>query len=450
MSSGITITSGGLDKAVVESQKFTTMFPTTIPVSATFNTTRCGPAGQRQEVEYLSGNGTSYTYANGKMTFDIKSQLILDFKHAYLEFFATCAATGGNAYFSNGIWNLFNRIRVLSGSKVLFEQLGKNYFRSLQWSNVRRGNTDGSLGQFCWGVDTAANRLAKAAGAVYAIPLDIAYLGLDEIPFTNVTNFIIEFYFESPFNCVQFDTATSNPTYTIQNPRIRCHEVQYQEDLMRDIVNLGFIIYPYTNFKYYTFSIPAGANTNQFSINFKTQGMKRIIGVMFNASDINNPLTPDLFTTGFQYNNTTQYQAKIDNTYFPGQPFKSSQISINDPDGAAEAYLSSYRALARRDVAYDVFSKRNNGECPDYYSDAWQPGSDFVSGLFSMAIEFKTFFAHDEFLLSKLDTSGGNTIVQLNMNMANGYPLETQTLMVFVVHSTVVVQWNSGKFDMIE
>ncbi len=446
------ISPGYSDTALIKDQNFSTMFPTVVPPSSQYNTVRVGPAGQRQNVEFRADNAT-YTYANTKMTIPVQSKGILDFTDAYLEFSASCTSSiAGAAYFTDGIWNIFNRIRVISGSTVVFDQLNKNVFRSMQWAMCRNSDTDATLGAACWGINTIANRQTAAAGLNYAIPLDIALLADIEIPFANIANVHIEFYFENPNSCVCVGASgATNVSYTVNNPRIRCKEVFYQSDLQHDITAMSPLFFPYTNYKPFQFQIPANSNTNQFNIPVKIQGVKRIIAIMRNSADLANPAVSDVFVSEFNYNGTLQYQGKIDNTYFPPAPIKTSYTGPNDLIGYQEGYLSALHSFDRYETAGMPDARRNNGE-PDLYSISdWQvTPAGFTSTFFSMCLDLKTFEYHGDSMLSKFDTTPGNTTVQLNMTMSGTFPTQTQTLYVFVVCSSLGVLQSDGKFFMIE
>jgi len=447
------ISANGADFALLKDQSYQRVLPSKTPAEMEYNTVATGPAGSRQVVEFLADNST-YTFANGKAIIRLQSKGILSFQNAMLEFSATCSATGSGAYFHNGIWNWINRVRVLNGSIVVFDQLYKNSMRSMQWSCCRTPETDSTFGDACWGVSSCINRIARASGYNYLIPLDINLLSSDEIPFDSLQNGLtIELYLENPQACVNYVTPStgSSPTYSINNLRLRCDEVFYQEDLMNKIRSIGTILLPYTNYKLTQFTIPAGSNVNMVPIQLRVQGVKRFLFWFQNSSDINNSAVPDVKCCEFLKSGMLFYQLKIDQTYYPPQPVKAQFTSLNDVTGFQEAFFQTANGLARHEADNMIQQRQNNGETQwNIFRDFLINADMYNNNMFVGVIDLKTFLAHDEDLLTKFDTTPGNTTIQLNFTLSNSYPLVTTTLNVVAIHSSIGVLDQKGKFFMIE
>lgn len=439
--------------ALINDQKFSSLLPTVVPRDAVYNTVRCGPAGSRQVVEFPADN-SSYTYRDNKIVIRLNSKGFLAFINGGLEFSAVASQTAGKAYFSAPIWNLFERIRVVSANNTVIDQPLKNIFRTMQWAFTRASQSDQTLGDACWGVSDVAKRIARAAGYNYYIPLDIPMFTSEEIPFANLSNGVqLELYLANPETCMNYEDPAvgAGCGYTINNLRLRCEEVFYQPDLHSEITSYPNILLPFTTFKTYQFTIPAGANNNQFVIPHRNQAMKRMLFIMRDSTSVSNAAAYDVNASRFQKNQCLEYWAKIDNTNYPQQPIKTQQLTVNEVVGQQEGYLQMVRAMARNEVYGNVSHRRNNGETHwNIVKDVQVTPDMFNNNMFVGAIDFKTFDAHDEDLLTKLDTSPGNTTLTLNMKMSNGYPLATQTLYVFCIHSAIAVLSRDGKFFLIE
>lgn len=441
--------------ALGQDRKFATFLPTKIPTNMSYNNVSVGPAGMRQEIEILAESGTSFSASSNKITFPVRSQKVMDFQHAYLEFGAIATVAnivpgGGTFGFCNGIWNLFERIVVKNnGGQVIFEQTSKNLFRSLIWAFCRADKVDATLGDACWGVAPAATRYTRASGWNYCIPLDIPFMTADEIPFMNIQNFTIEVYLEQASNVIVYGTTTAGtPDYTITNPRIRAFEVDYQPDLPRKMMELPFIMLPFTTYKCQQFQMSAGANITQAPIPIHVQSVKRVLAFMRANNKIGVPTVMDPMTTAFDYNSAVKFQLKVDNTYYPQMAYKAGGGALI---GAQEAYLSAYRAIDRYESFSDAIDRRNNGETNYLSIIDWQPTyAEFTNNKFVMAVDVKTFAAHDELMFTKFDLTPGNTQLQLNIDLASGQPTTSTTLYMFVVHNSMCVLYPNGTFILIE
>lgn len=436
--------------ALTADRKFSTFLPTKIVPSMKYNEVFCGPGGMRQEVEMLADSGTTFTSASNKIVIPIRSQGIIDWKHACIEFNASAVVTGGTAgtfYFTNGIWNLFSRVKVVCNGSIIFDQPFKNLWRSTQYTFCRAPSIDASIGDACWGVSSSANRIARVGGYNYMIPLDIPFLVSEEVPFKSVTNFQIELELAPDNSVICYGTQVGGtPKYTINNPRIRVQEVFYQPDLMQAFDAMKAIMYPFTTYKVAQVNVPSGSNTNQINIPIKVQGVKRIFAFMKTASDIGNPAVADVWTDLFRYANATDVQLKVDNYYYPPQPIK-----LGGAVGGQEGYLSLFRGMDRYESYSDIIERRNNGET-GYLSvnDFPITYSDFTSNKFMTCIDLKTFAEHSEQALTKFDTTPGNTTIQLNLNFQAGSPTSNSVIYIVVVHSSLIIQYSNGTFTLIE
>lgn len=440
-----------VNPSLARDNAFKDMFPTTAPKDLMYNDILMAPAGSRQWMETLADNGTQFQPVNQKFTVTLRSRSVLDFSQAFLDFQASCSASdSSNVFFTQGIWNLFSRIRVLVGSTVLMDQIEKNVFESFNYAFTRASNYDTTIGYSIQGIGTVAQRQGWATGKTYAIPLNIPLLTSEEMIMANTQGFTIEFYL-APASAVVCNgsgtgvAATLN--YLITNPRIRCHEVRYQDDLQRALTSLSTVVYPYVNYKQFTTQILAGSSTFQYSIPVKVQGLIRLIGFMRPSADLNNPAVPDCLTTDFQYNNCLQYQLRVDNDYYPPQP-----LSAGGTAGPEQAYLEALSCMDKAELArLDVHRDQNNGSHVWKNWDRFIPNiDDFTSNRFAICLDLKTTTDNDPNYVQRFDVTPGNVQLILNLNFSSGNPTANQTLYLFMVQTSMVVSDNQGNYTLLE
>ena len=440
-----------VNPSLARDTSFSTMFPTAAPKDLVYNDILMAPAGTRHWNETLADNGTSFTPQNTKFTITLRSRSVLDFQYATLNFQASCSASDSSSvFFQSGIWNLISRVRVLIGSTVLCDQIEKNVFQSFNYAFCRAPNFDQSVGYSMEGVGSVASRKIWAAGRNYAIPLNIPLLTSEQQIMANNQGYTIEFYLAPAVAVVNTDIQTS-PTatlnYTMLNPRIRCHEIRYQDDLQQALVSLPTIAYPYTNYKNFQGFIMAGASTFQYPIPVKVQGVIRILAFMRPSTDVNNPKITDSLTTDFQYNNMVQYQLRVDNDYYPPQP-----IGAGGQVGPQQAYLEAVQCMDRFEVAgVDPHARQNNG-CTvwNMLNNVALNIDDFTSNRFAACLDLRNTTDNDPNYIPRFDVTPGNVQLILNLTFQTGYPLVNQTLYVFVVHTSIVVADNKGNATLIE
>ena len=439
-----------VNSALARDTAFKDMFPTAPPKDLIYNDILMAPAGSRQWMETLADTGHEFQPVNQKFTVTLRSRSILDFTQAYLDFEAKCSASDSSpVFFTNGIWNIFSRIRVLVGSYVILDQIEKNVFESFNYAFTRASNYDGTVGTI-QGIGSIADRQVLATKGLYAIPLNIPLLTSEEMIMAHNQGFTIEFYM-APATAVVCNAPSTLPTatlnYTITNPRIRCHEVKYQDDLQRTILSLSPVMYPYVNYKQFSTQILAGTSTFQYTIPVKVQSLIRMIAFMRPSADINNPAKSDTLTTNFAYNDCLQYQLRVDNDYYPPQP-----ISAGGSSGPQQAYLECLASMDKAELArLDVHRDQNNGTQVWKNWDRFIPNiSDFTSNRFAICLDLKSTTDNDSNYVQRFDVTPGNVQLILNINFGQAAPPSNQTLYVFMIHTSVVASDNAGNYSLLE
>lgn len=438
--------------ALSRDTSFKSLFPTSAPKDLVYNDILKAPAGTSQWMETLADNGTSFRPTNQKFSITLRSRNILENGEAFLCYDASCTASDASAaFFTQGAWNKFSRVRVLAGSIVLFDQIDKNVFESFNYAFCRASNYDTTIGYKQQGIGSIAQRQAWASGNTYAIPLNIPLLTAEQWIMMNNQGIIIEFYLAPASSVVCADGATSLAAtfdYIINNPRIRTREVVYPPDLAQSLATLTPVIYPYVNFKSFSTQIVAGSSTFQYVIPCKVQGLIRMIAFTRPSSSVNNPFATDALTTEFSYNNCQQYQLRVDNNFFPPQP-----IAAGGSAGAEQAYIECMTCMDKAEVArLDVHRDQNNG------THVWKNRDrfiinieDFTTNRFAICLDLKCTPDNDPNYIPSFDVTPGNVQLILNVNFAPGNPSANQTLYVFMVHDSIVRdRSNNGNYELIE
>jgi hypothetical protein len=441
--------------AQINDQNLNGLLKTAVPPESEYNTLHMGPAGSRAWVEFNADN-QSYTNKDSKIVIKINSKGILAFRKAHLEFNLAVGATGSSAVFRNGVWGLFERMSLVAGSTLAYDQFDKDNFWDMQWSQVRATESDATLGDACLGVSTLAKRITRSSGANYLLFLNMPPLGSDEVPFANLGNQMqIELYLKNPMGCVCYTnpSAGSNPTYTITNMRLRCEEVFYQPDYQNMLTSAPFILLPFTQGKLTMANLPSGSSINSFQV-FQShyQSVKRLNFYFRNQADLNNPAVMDVGLCEFNKAGIISYQGKLDNTRIPQLPVKCSYAGgENDSTGYQEGYLNMVDGMARYEVLTDYQDRKNNGLTQwALTKDVLFTESMYNNQNFVGVLDFKTFDVHSDQFLTKLNLQPGNTTLTLYTNHQTGYPLTNQVLYMWLIHNGVTVISNTGKCFLIE
>lgn len=430
---------------------YKTMFPTAAPKDLVYNDVLMTPAGKREWVETPAENGNVFGPSNSKMVFNVRSTNILDFRQHVFEFKAQCEASDGSlVYFTNGIWNLISRIRILLGNDVLMELREKNVFESMMYTFSRAPNYDNTLGYSLEGVGTTTNRKAWATGHTYAIPLSAPFLTSEQQVMMNNQGYTIEIYLAPAESVVCYDALTvagSRVNYTVRDAKLRYHEITYQDDLYRPLQSLSPITYCWTGYDVFHGQIQQGQTNFQFPIPVKVQGIDRIIAIMRDADDVDNPEVADVLTTRFNYNNCRTVQLKVNNRMVPGQP-----ISAGGDKGPLHAYLEAVQCFDRWETGDLEFHRRevNGTSAMRTYNNIQFDIDDFTTNRFAACVDLRITPDNDPTYIPSFDSTPGNVQLIFNMTFNTGSPTKNQILYLFVIHTGVTMMDDKGNANLIE
>lgn len=335
--------------------------------------------------------------------------------------------TGGTTpSFVNHICGVINRVRLVAGSKIILDEENFGLSEFLRYNLYANpaiiGNTSEAVG-----ISSLATRQANAAGRSYII-YPFAFLASSVvIPYAMMnTDMYIEFVLESPNICVESATAVSS--YTISNPVLLAESIiptqKYRSEL-ESLANAGQLRYPFVGHNYYI--QPAVATNNNIRVPETCKSLKGVFSCM-QLSTVTNDQT-SLLKRNYNYNNTTQIQYKIDNTYnMPPDPIQCGGFAIEQYIYSAELY---------------------NGNNYDQYRYAlYNSPALFVSTAFIPAFTFEKQSDLNDNLLSGYDLSKSAGGIQINIQLSSG--VANNQLQLFTMYDMVLTISSGGEISILE
>lgn len=189
-------------------------------------------------------SGTSNEVKNPGNTYfrmRLPSDGVFDFSTALWEFDVRNVHTAGTStYFRqhNGIWNMFNRIRLLQGGTAIVDVQFWNNSYDLKWLTRQDPVVEEQLGELL-GIGTTFDRNTWASGTkTYACPLDSGFLNSGPIPFGFIANeggsqvrglegfWDLEMYLEDADLFTECDYASAAPTYYLSNIKLHVEKIE--------------------------------------------------------------------------------------------------------------------------------------------------------------------------------------------------------------------------------
>lgn len=408
--------------ALKDTARYTDLFSTIIPNDLTSHRPYMGPGGLRNQRRIPAVNQTLSSGSNRTARFELKSDTFLDGRKSFLSFKASATATAAVA-FSNGIWNIINRIRVLHAGNVLIDEMDKNAIQSWIYFQTRNPDIDACYGSQLWGVASLATRQARAAaGHYYTIKTGNAWLDQNELPVWLFNGgLVLEITFEDP--SAVLETAGVNAAWTIEDLTYVVDEVRYQQKIYENYIKDGIVYFGFDTYDIFKNTI--NATNNQLYLPCKTQGIKRLISFMRRTVDLNDTTVNNKWQT-FEYGATNSFQTKVNNTSFPPDPVRAGP---SPTPGYTEAYIQALEAITP--YHYD-YAKLNE---PIGITDTGAV-TDFNNKNFTMAQSFKTFLGNPT-LITQFNTSSGNDTIYQKITL-NGVPAADLQLYTFVIKTNVI------------
>lgn len=294
-----------------------------LPDSMKFPQIKLSTVSDREDLKIRSVEGSYSTTTNGVLRFKLPNRYFLDFCKAYLRMNVSITGGGGTyTRFNNGIWSIFNRIRVVAGSEI--EDIREyNLYQNMQWEMQRQHDVAEIYGYSLYGVSSTVDRNAWSAGREYAMPLNLGFLEclLPVACFNQVIE--IEMYLEDPRRCIESDGA--GPwNIVVDKPMIVVETVSPNSGYISSIKNLiasGDFKLHYHVTEHYINNINNVSSTD-IQLNHRSDSILGIISIFRTAANVNNPAINDK-QNNFTYPGITKYWLNINGYQTPPEPIES-------------------------------------------------------------------------------------------------------------------------------
>lgn len=428
------IANSGTDFILKKNFSLTDTFDTVMPPQMQVNTVHMGPSGYRTPIK-IPANSSSYGPNSNKIIFEIQGDNFLDMRNAKLNFFAKVNAPSSATYarFSNGIWNVIKRVIIKNGSEILVDNQSKNEFRSMSYTFARNTELDVMFPKMI-GIGSTSERNTYASGKKYSIPLNLPIFEQEELPIWRFKKLTIEFQL-APSNEVIESDQVMDLSYTVEDPYIRCEEVQYQKEIT-NLYSGRDLYWSFSNYDIYTFQ----NNGTKFSekISHNSQGIERILIFIKHSKDYSDPEVNDKFET-FYHDDVRSFRFKIKNDYFPKDPVYCSNTGMDDKESYYDAYQQFIENMGIN-FLNDKMSEQFRANCdiPELYRDYISVNEDeFVDKKFLMCQDLVSYKYNSEDMISKQDWSDSpNVLLDVEFN---SQPSEEQIITVVVIYKKVFV-----------
>jgi hypothetical protein len=323
-----------------------------VPETLVYKLPKRGLTGSRTMVKLRPENQTYTSNQNKQIRFLLPNNTIFDFRYAYLEFTFSIAATGGSYYrIAQGIWSMFQRLRIRYGSVDIEDS--REWGRLFSWlfqiavPNLVATN----LGVTDMGIGTQAQRNAQGGNnsgttcTVY-MPIWSGIFNSIFVPFQALAGGLwMELFLDDAVNFVETDGT--NPIVTVSNLILHCERLDLDNDYQKKVISYvranGFE-FAYNAWDCYQNSLNTGTQ-QQITINNKSSSVNAYVNYFRLTTSIANPLVNDKYVTfPYQPLGLLQYNILINSNVYPDEPILIN-VSGNGGAHGYEAAQMMYRYL---------------------------------------------------------------------------------------------------------
>ena len=146
--------------------------PMVIPSSIKFASPKQGPPGKRKEFRMPPEASTYTSNSTNIIRFFFNNSGLIDFTRGFLAFDLTITAPGSTyARVAQGIWSVFNRVRLTTGAELEdMREYGR--MQTLLWETNRDPDVGAALGEvYGYGTQAERNVWGATANKDYTMPL---------------------------------------------------------------------------------------------------------------------------------------------------------------------------------------------------------------------------------------------------------------------------------------
>lgn len=294
---------------------------------------------------------------NAVITFDIPNDAILHLKKAMLFFNMRLTKVGGTyVRMHSGVWNAITRLRHLANNRKVEEVVDYNDVTNLQWRFHSDPDTESTLGQDLYGIETQAQRNiwgADPLGQRFACPIRLGMLTSGPFPGKFLKErHQLEIHINDPLACVETDGASPDiiisdirlyvdvlkDALTPRNSYGRYTDSKGFEQTLKDLVESGDLQVHYDSWD--TFQNQVFGVNHDLVIGHRAKGLKEFVGIFRNDTARFDTTVNDRLDT-YPKLNLSSFQWRINGAYFPDIPVECTGRA----EEAYQKYLDSANAL---------------------------------------------------------------------------------------------------------
>jgi hypothetical protein len=306
---------------------------TYIPDSLRFRQTKQGLACRRVPVKFRSDQQSYNTASNRLIQIRLPNNALYDTRPGYLTFTLAISNTNGTyARIHQGVFSIFNRLRMMCGSTAVEDLRDYARIYSAQWEMLNPSLVTGNIGNVM-GFGTQLERNAKGATSTeYACPLMSGVLNTELLPFDNLSEgMVLELYLDDTTTYIESD-STLVPVVTVSNIMFHMERLDIdpsfrsflKADVQANGLNLGW-----QTWERYQFLMPTGTRQN-INITHKSSSVNGMFHFLLNSANFNNMTVNDKYLDWTPLT-LTQANVVINGTVFPDEPVDCSFAQRIEP-----------------------------------------------------------------------------------------------------------------------
>lgn len=356
--------------------------PIVVPSAIKFAQPKQGPPGKRKEFR-LPPEASSYaSNSTNIIRFFFNNTGIVDFTRGFLAFDLTLTTPGGTSTYmrvEQGIWNLFNRIRLTTGGELEdMREYGR--LHTLIWETHRDPDVGAALGEL-WGYGTQAQRNTWGATASkdYSMPLLCGLFLTGPLTMGLFTQRLqLELYIENPLNCLETD-ANVPVVMSFTNVYFHYETLELDTATANSMANAAKsgVRYPFKSYVFYT--QPVISAQADLLIPHSSTGIDCFINVMVQNDNMSVTTVNDKKLMWLA-NGLTTYVLRFNNEFYPWEPVKAD----DDP----QAYIAFLKWIEKwklggiyRNPPVIAFTEYQTNKCVIISSLETYPGDGLVNNM---------------------------------------------------------------------
>lgn len=297
-------------------------FPVFVPDSLKFKPIQKGIAARRTPVKFRAEQ-PSYSSGNNKLIrFVLPNNALYDTRNGYLTGNVTITnATGTYVRIHQGIFSIFNRLRIMVAATEVEDLRDYNRLYSFLWEMVNPSLVTGNIASRM-GFGTQAERNASGAASTdYCIPLYSGVLNTELLPFDNLSSgMVLELFLEDATACLESDSPTT-PVITISNLEFHMERLELQPDyraFISNYIKMNGLQLGFQTWERYVNALSGGFSQN-LAINHRSSSVNGLLHFFFNSAEFADMTVNDRFLNWIPLSLITA-STLINGALFPDEP----------------------------------------------------------------------------------------------------------------------------------